>query len=254
MGRCASHVRHRAPIILGQMSSHEPDPDDANTGPLHVEDLRKRSTSPGNSRFDAPLTVNPRPVRNSRRPVLLLVAATVAVVALGVLAWLFWPSSDDSAASSEGVTTTTTQTESPQEAEARLMGMLPKGYAPDACEGVVPPKDALAQVSCTRNADVGGPLSATYTLVKDDESLRAMFDGVVSASSVVNCPGNIQSPGPWRRNATPQQVAGTLVCGFQQSKPTVAWSTDAALMVSKVQSGPRGPNMVQLYTWWASHS
>ncbi|MCV7152313.1 hypothetical protein [Mycolicibacterium pyrenivorans] len=233
------------------MSSLEPDPDDASTGPLHLEKVRERAASPGYSRFDAPLSVNPRPVHNDRRPVVLLAAA--AVVALGVLAWLFWPSADDSA-ESEGVTTTTTQTESPQEAEGRLMGMLPKGYAPDACEGVVPPKDALAQVSCTRNADAGGPLSATYTLVKDDESLRAMFDGVVSASSVVNCPGNIQSPGPWRRNATPQQVAGTLVCGFQQGKPTVAWSTDAALMVSEVQSGPQGPNMVQLYTWWASHS
>ena len=81
-----------------------------------------------------------------------------------------------------------------------------------------------------------------------------MFDDVINTSSVVNCPGNIQSPGPWRRNATPQQVAGTLVCGFQQSKPTVAWTTDAEMLVSEVQSGPQGPNMVQLYTWWASHS
>jgi len=180
-------------FTLGRMSSHEFDPDD-DTGPLRADGEREQSVGTWERRFDAPLSVNPRPVHNDRRPVVLLVVATVAVVALGVLAWLFWPSSDDSAASSEGVTTTTTQTESPQEAEARLMGMLPKGYAPDACEGVVPPKDALAQVSCTRNADAGGPLSATYTLVKDDESLRAMFDGVVSASSVVNCPGNIQSP------------------------------------------------------------
>ncbi|WP_272868647.1 hypothetical protein [Mycolicibacterium obuense] len=44
------------------------------------------------------------------------------------------------------------------------------------------------------------------------------------------------------------------MCGFQQSKPTVGWSTDADLLVSQVQSGPTGPNMVQLYTWWASHS
>ena len=62
------------------------------------------------------------------------------------------------------------------------------------------------------------------------------------------------TPGPWRRNATPQQEAGTLVCGFTQSRPTVAWSTDADLMLSEVQSGPQGPNMVQLYNWWASHS
>src|SRR5690606_31609133 len=117
-----------------------------------------------------------------------------------------------------------------------------------------PVNGALAQVSCDKNDDTGGPLTATYTLAKDGRALRELFDGVVNASAVVNCPGNIQSPGPWRRNATPEQTAGTLVCGFQQSRPTVAWTTDADLMVSEVQSGPQGPNMVQLYTWWASHS
>jgi hypothetical protein len=233
------------------MSSHEPDPDNADTGPLHLDRV---STPPARDpRFGAPLSVNPRPVQQDRRPLVLLGVATAAVVGLGVIAWLFWPASDEPEASG-GESTMTTESESPREAEARLMGMLPKGYAADACETVVPPNGALAQLSCTENADPGGPLAATYTLAKDDESLQAVFDDVVSTSSVVDCPGNIQSPGPWRRNASPQQVAGTLVCGFQQSKPTVAWSTDADLMVSEVQSGPQGPNMVQLYTWWASHS
>ena len=49
---------------------------------------------------------------------------------------------------------------------------------------------------------------------------------------VVNCPGNIQSPGAWRRNATPQQVSGTLVCGFRGGVPTLAWTDDAKLMLS----------------------
>ena len=38
------------------------------------------------------------------------------------------------------------------------------------------------------------------------------FGAVVGDMQVVNCPGNIQSPGAWRRNATPQLVSGTLVC------------------------------------------
>lgn len=235
------------------MSSHEPAPDDADTGPLHVNTEREQSSAAFDRRFEAPLSVNPRPVHKDRRPVVLLAVATAAVLGLGAIAWAFWPSSDDSQASG-GTSTSTSESESPQAAEARLLGMLPKGYDDDACESVVPPKDALAQVSCDANNDPGGPLTATYTLAKDDEALRAVFDGVVSSSSVVNCPGNIQSPGPWRRNATPQQVAGTLVCGFQQSKPMVAWTTDADMLVSEVQSGPQGPNMVQLYTWWASHS
>lgn len=237
------------------MSSHEPGPDDDDTGPLHLESAREQTADPRDRRFDQPLSVNPRPVHRDRRPVVLIAAATAAVVGLGAIAWLFWPSADGSGASGPDTTTTAEpESESLEEAEARLMTMLPRGYPAAACEGVVPPKGALAQVSCSPNTDPGGPLSATYTLAGNEESLRAMFDGVVGGLAVVNCPGNIQSPGPWRRNATPDKVAGILVCGFEQSKPTVAWSTDANLMVSEVQSGPQGPNMVQLYTWWASHS
>ncbi|AFM19334.1 hypothetical protein Mycch_4632 [Mycolicibacterium chubuense NBB4] len=235
------------------MSSREPEPNDEDTGPLHVNSARASAADAEDRRYDAPLSVNPRPVHRNRRPVLLLAAAIAAVIALGVLAWLFWPSGGGSGSSAKNPGPTT-ETESRQAAEGHLMGMLPRGYAPDACEVVVPAKGALAQVSCTNNTDPGGPLTATYTLAKDSDSLKDLFDDVVSTSSVVDCPGNIQSPGPWRRNATPQQSAGTLVCGFQQSKPTVAWSTDANLMLSEVQSGPQGPNMVQLYTWWASHS
>ena len=234
------------------MSSEPPQPDDEDTGPLFAREPRP-SSAPADRRFDAPLSVNPRPVRRNNRPAVLVAVATVAVVALGVIAWSFWPSSQDSDASDGDVASTST-TESPEQAQARLLKMLPPGYAPDSCETVVPAQGALAQVSCGANTDPGGPLAATYTLAADKAAAKDLFDNVVSTSSVVDCPGNIQSPGPWRRNATPQQTAGTLVCGFQQSKPTVAWSTDADLLVSQVQSGPTGPNMVQLYTWWASHS
>ena len=238
------------------MSSHEPNPDDEDTGPLHVNRMRTPSTGSREQFYEAPMSVNPRPVHRDRKPVLLIVAAAAAVVALVALALVFWPSDDgaDDAAGGTGETTGTSDTDTQQQAEAKLLGLLPRGYAEGACEAVVPTKGALAQVSCAKNDDTGGPLTATYTLVGDDEILKELFDGVVSESSVVDCPGNIQSPGPWRRNATPQQSAGTLVCGFQQSKPTVAWTTDADLVVSEIQSGPQGPNMVQLYTWWASHS
>ncbi|CAN3130984.1 hypothetical protein ACNUDN_23930 [Mycobacterium sp. smrl_JER01] len=234
------------------MSSHEPEPDDEDTGPLPVGRSSVPSADPQGTRYDAPLSVNPRPVHRDRRPVVLIGVATAAVVGLGALAYAFWPSSDPS--DTTPASPTTTPAENRQEAETRLMELLPAGYAQDACEPVVPAKGALAQISCTRNDDPGGPLTATYTLVKDSTALKERFDGVVSGSAVVNCPGNIQSPGPWRRNATPDQGAGTLVCGFQQSRPTVAWTTDADLMVSEIQSGPQGPNLVQLYTWWSSHS
>ena len=88
--------------------------------------------------------------------------------------------------------------------------------------------------------DPGGPLSATYTLVSDKAALDAAFDDIVRASTRVNCPGNIQSPGPWRRNATPQKTSGVLFCGIQEARPTVVWTDDDDLLVSTVQSGRRG--------------
>jgi hypothetical protein len=235
------------------MSSHEPELGDEDTGPVDVARTRTRSTSGWDDRLGGPVSVNPRAVNRDRRPTILIAAAAAAVVGLAALAWTFWPSSED-AEKAEGSTATGVPTEAQQEAQTRLLDMLPPGYASDACEPVVPAKGALAQVSCSRNDDTGGPLSAIYTLAEDQETLTDLFDGVVDTSAVVNCPGNIQSPGPWRRNATPDRIAGTLVCGFQQSRPTVAWTTDADLMMSEVQSGPQGPNLVQLYTWWSSHS
>lgn len=235
------------------MSSRQPDPDDEDTGPLQVDRVRAASAGAAGPRFDAPMSVNPRPVHRDRRPVVLIAAATAAVVGLGVLAWTFWPSSEDGQESA-GDVTTTTEAESAEQAQSRLLAMVPRGYSEGACEAVVPTKGALAQVSCGQNDDPGGPLTATYTLATDEQSLKELFDEHVSSSSVVNCPGNIQSPGPWRRTAAAEQAAGTLVCGFQQSKPTVAWTTDSDVMMSEIQSGPQGPNMVQIYTWWASHS
>ena len=239
------------------MSSDEPEPDDHDTGPLPVEN-RSPAAGGWERRYDAPLSVNPRPVHRNRRPVVVLVTVTVAVLALGALAWFFWPSADPengrTGSIASGAPRTTEATDASDVADDRLRGILPRGYPAGACESVVPPQGASAQIRCEANTDPGGPLSATYTLAVDEDGLEVLFADVLDGLAVVDCPGNIQSPGPWRRNATPQQVAGTLVCGFDDSTSTVAWTTDAQLLLSEVQSGPQGPNMVQLYAWWSSHS
>lgn len=234
------------------MSSYEPHPDDDDTGPLNVSRSAPPSENP-RPRYDAPMAVNPRPVQRNRAPIVPIAAAAAAVLGIGALAWFFWPKAEGGQDTSAD-TATVGETESRQAADARLQSLLPKGYGTGACRPVEPSKDALAQIDCTKNDDVGGPLTATYTLVGSESARKAFFDDVVTGLSVVDCPGNIQSPGPWRRNAAPDQPVGTLVCGFQESRPTVAWTTDADLLISEVQSGPQGPNMVQLYTWWASHS
>jgi hypothetical protein len=205
------------------------------------------------ARFTAPLTVDPRtvPVRpNGIRPG--LIAAAVAGVALVALAvWFLWPAGDTDSVNATAAAPTSTVDADGLE---RLKAVLPPGYSSDACRPVEATKDAVAMVDCTQNADVGGPATATYTLMKDGDALSAAMDNAVADAKIVNCPGNIQSPGPWRRNATPTKVAGTLVCGLPQGKPLVAWTNDAELLLSVVRAGPEGPTLDQLYKWWSNHS
>lgn len=223
--------------------------------------------SPGSAQ-SGHLTVNPRPARGSvsapavpKRALLVGAAAVVSVALIGGLVfWLTRPGSTSTPSSTPhtgaATTTTTTAAANPADPEdqARLMRQLPLGYPPGACKPTDPAQGALAAVSCAQNTEPGGPPSATYTLVGDRDALRTTFDDILQNSRMVNCPGGIQSPGPWRRNATPNVVSGTLYCGFQQDHPLVAWTDEAKLMVSTIHAEAPGPALDQLYTWWSSHS
>ena len=112
----------------------------------------------------------------------------------------------------------------------------------------------MAKVGCTQNTDAGGPPASTFTSFEDVAALQTAFGAVVADMRVVNCPGNIQSPGAWRRNATPQLVSGTLVCGYRGGVPTLAWTDNGKLMLASVDGAEKGPNLDQLYVWWSSHS
>jgi hypothetical protein len=237
----------------------EPDPDEADTGPLSVptpsvpaEERWHAGQGAWADKFDAPLTVNPRPARrHDRKPIVFLSAVSLLIVIVvgGLIFWLVRPSPDTDSAPPSAAPTTT-----PSPDTDRLMRLVPAGYPSAVCKPVAVPKDALAQINCGKNSDAGGPLTATYMLVENKAALDAAFNGIVLASTTVNCPGNIQSPGPWRRNATPDKASGVLFCGVKDSRPTVAWTDDARLVVSEVQSGREGPAFDELYAWWSSHS
>ncbi|MCV7282557.1 hypothetical protein H7J88_23255 [Mycolicibacterium flavescens] len=247
------------------------EPDDADTGPVETAaaepdpdgwgpqwDDPAPAQSTWAERFEAPLTISPRTVQRQRDPKPFVIgAAVVGVVAL-VGGLVFWwttrpPSQDPEPLTAQPSTSATPEPENAEES-AQLLRQVPKGYPAGSCEPVDPSEDALAQVVCERNTDPGGPVSATYTLVGDRSALDAGFGAAMAGATRVNCPGNIQSPGPWRRNATPDRISGQLFCGLQDGQPVVVWTDDVKMTVSAVRAGPEGPTFPQLYAWWSSHS
>jgi len=54
------------------------------------------------------------------------------------------------------------------------------------------------------------------------------------------------------RNATPNQVSGTLVCSYGLA--AVTWDHRANPLVSDVHADRAGPALNQLYQWWSAHS
>jgi serine/threonine protein kinase len=258
--RCSDFARALAEKVEEMKAQPFPaDPDVVDTAPVSIVRPPQTYRPPPEeesiaSRVAAAMTVDPRAmqVKHKRSLTAPILAAVGAVLILALVTWLVWPSGGSD--SSDGATASSTSTPSDSEAQTRLAGLLPAGYAVNSCTPVETPKGAQAKVSCTANSDAGGPRSATYTLAQDKAALQNAFDGIVSGSSMVNCPGNIQSPGPWRRNATPNLVSGTLFCGFRSDIPTVAWTDDAKLLLSSVDGPPGVANLNELYVWWTSHS
>ncbi len=139
-------------------------------------------------------------------------------------------------------------------AEARLTARLPDGYPPDACELVEPPRGTLAQLQCSGAGDPSTRPGATFILFEDQQALTAAFQRMLKGSSIVVCPGRIQSPGPWRRNATPEVVSGTVFCGTSQDTAVVGWTDEASLLLSEIRSPAGQRNLEQLFEWWSGHS
>ncbi|NGX06654.1 hypothetical protein [Mycobacteroides franklinii] len=191
----------------------------------------------------------------SKRPLMIGGAVLAAVVVVGgVVAVFASRGGDDTPAEPTAAPPTTTVSSRDADAETRLLSMLPTGYAAAACKAVEPANEAVAQIKCGRSEDPDGPLEASYSLVKDKSALAAGLSRLTKRNAVVVCPGRIQSPGPWRRNATPDQVSGTVFCGSNQGHPVVAWTDEDRLLLSETRSGASGPTLDQLYAWWSSHS
>lgn len=193
--------------------------------------------------------------QRSKRPLVIGGAALAAVVVVigGVVAAVAGSGGDDAPAEPSAAPTTSVSRRD-SDAETRLLSMIPAGYGVSACKAVEPANEAVAQVKCGRSDDPDGPVEASYSLVKDKSALAAGLSRLTKRNAVVVCPGRIQSPGPWRRNATPDQVSGTVFCGSNQGHPVVGWTDEERLLLSETRSGVAGPTLDQLYAWWSSHS
>ena len=178
-------------------------------------------------------------------------AASAALVAVVVVAAvLLWPEPADSSGDAPSQAPSTAGSAE----DSRLRGLIPAGFTGADCRPEPRPPGTAAHLACGPNADPGGPASSSFLLAERDTDLQPLLTSALDGAQVVTCPGRIQSPGPWRRNATPTQVAGTLICATLGSRATVAWTTDATDLVSVTRAGDNGPTLPQLYTWWATHS
>lgn len=186
------------------------------------------------------------------KPVVVLWGVAAVLVAVAAVLVTVLVRRDPGPPTAAPTSPTTASATADAQAQARLTRLLPAGYPAGSCDPGSIPADARAVVSCEANTDAGGPTSSSYTLAEDAAALRSAFDEVVSRSKTVVCPGNIQSPGPWRRNANPTAAAGTLYCGIDRGKAVIAWTTDADLLLNVVEANGRA--MDGLYRWWSTHS
>jgi hypothetical protein len=193
-----------------------------------------------------------RPAARSRGLIIGAIILVVAAVTAGLVMW--FTRKPPVTADSPAAAPSSAARGADPEAEDHLLHMLPQGYASDACKLADPPTDALAEVTCDANDDANGPRSATYTSFRNQDALAEAFKQFVNSADIQTCPGNVQSPGPWRRSGAPNDVIGTLFCGSRGTDPVVAWTTDSELLLGSVVGRARGPNLAQLYTWWSSHS
>lgn len=143
--------------------------------------------------------------------------------------------------------------DAPGPLDPRLASVLPPGYPTAACQ---PISDAGANAAAQCGANDDAPhTTGRFSLYEDPASLADALDRFIADTEIRVCPGNYQSPGPWRSKAEPDVPLGTLVCGItRQGHPRIGWTRDHELLLATIESNDNGPTLPQLYDWWSTHS
>ena len=228
----------------------------ATAGELAVAATQALSPSPvpSPSTTPPPPRVSVTPVESSRRALpktkrwLILGGAAAGGLVAVVLAWLASTGHDDTAAPiSHPQTTTSTPAPPPRKK------VLPSGCPPGACtrqDSTDPSTEVV--MTCGPNQDPGGPISGTYSLARDAQSLQKTLAHVIGAATTVICPGNIASAGPWKHSATPNVVVGTVFSGVAAGEPILVWTNESELLLARTETATTDMNA--LYIRWSSHS
>src|SRR6185437_3423941 len=150
---------------------------------------------------------------------------------------------------------TTTRTTASADLQ-RLLQALPTGYPTGTCtQDTRPMPGAIVSVKCGRHPDPDGPTVAAYGLFPTVESVQTAFTNFIKTFTVQSCPGNKASPGTWWHNKDPNTILGQIACGvYKGNEPQVMWSNQQTLVFALAEGSVQGPNLDQLYKWWASHS
>lgn len=191
----------------------------------------------------------PTPTRPSMatRSNLGIAGGVVAVALMAIGAWALWPSSPTQPPADPSNV-------APRADDGAAFDQLRRAN-PAGLETSCAPRSATSEpeLHCDSVPDLPNA-SARFTLSSPSADMQAAALAALDGGQAVVCPGRIQSPGPWRRNADPTVIAGTLVCALRGDRAAIVWTTDAHHLVSVVQSGQAGPLLADLYTWWSTHS
>lgn len=194
------------------------------------------------------IDVVPRPAaahQPAHRRRWLVAVSVMAVVAAAAV--VLWPER-----SSTDQPSPPTTVPAPARVDPRLASLMPTDYPAGACTPV--PADNRSAAECGPNISAPNT-SSRFTLYQDVDALDAALAQFISGTTVLVCPGNYQSPGPWRRRAAPDVPVGTLVCGTSpQGHARIGWTVDSELLLASIESSPGGPTLPQLYDWWSKHS
>lgn len=220
----------------------EADTDEWDTQPIRVLPAVPASAGPA---AVAPPRLQPPPTRRRgprRAPAAAAILAVIAALAALAAHFLgYW----DRAPDEEPVAAP-----EPTPQAQPLLDMVSGHHPAGSCAAGEEADETV--VTCTEDGD-DVPTSATYRQAGSPAALAALFDSAVKDLDVVTCPGNIQSPGPWRHTGA-TSPAGTLVCGTRGETPTVAWTTDEHDLLSVISAEPGAGALDVLYTWWSHNS